>query len=132
MIFWAVIDSDGYVTRAGSLPALPAGALVLPDGISPADGFGFRWVDGQFSLRPRLPEPVVVPYEVTGLSAAWSGLPDGTICVIEDAAIGAELARMTAVAGVMAFDLIDPGQYEINLIPPRPHMPQIITLEIAP
>ena len=131
MIRYALVDTDGYVTGAGSGPRLIEGAEELPEGITPQAAIHLQLLDGAFVPRPTVSEPKVTDFEASGRAVQFTDLPPGTTAEITDTEIGAVIVTLPEVKGVIEIELPDPGRYRIEVTPPRPHLPMTIDIEVT-
>lgn len=118
MISFAILGADGIPTTLGRETDIPAGAVALPEGMSPDIATRMYVADGVWLMRP----VVSVPLSRSGVDyrASWEGLPDGATATVCDIAGNVVLGSVEAVGGALEVHLPDPGQYEIDITAPRP------------
>lgn len=119
-IKFAILDGSGLVVSTGiaQAEAVPEGAVSLAwasDLATIARGY---FVDGIWQARPAAPA-----LQETGPNT-WRlpECPAGTVLTIADCEDGTVLID-GPVSGDVDFQLVDPGQYQVELIPPVPFLP---------
>ena len=127
---YVFVDASGFVSRAGSGSELPEDALELPADIAPTDALSMMLVDGTFMPCPRINPPDVTAFETNGRAAQFRDLPAGTSAEIIDVDLGYIMATEAETDGVIIIALPDPGRYQIDVNPPRPHLPMHIEIEV--
>ena len=115
---WARLDAQGCIPQ--ELRSYAAeGWVQLPAGLSMEDACTMMRVEDAWLPRPRVTAPVVKA--VTG---GWiiviDGLPEGAVCDVHDRDLHEMLDTVMPEAGVIAFLLIDPGTYQLDITAPAP------------
>ena len=115
---YVILDSTGtYPIMAGANFTIPDGALEV-DGKA-EEYFSLMLDEGGWMQRPEIERPTVSP---DGVFRAVS-LPSGTGVTVIDDDTYAVLAEIDELTGVVEFQLVDPGIYEIKVMPPIPFLP---------
>ena len=123
MIAFAHIDKDGVPVRLGRGPGLPAGAVALPDGITPeaATTMVRDPASGDWTPRPALPVAQVVAKGFT-----LDSLPDRAEIVVSDLATGQEMRP--APVRRFTYPLPEQGDFQITVTAPRPWLASEVTV----
>ena len=122
MIYFAILDNDGYPTGGGSRPSLPNGAVALPPETSTADLTRLRYQSGAWLERPQLPQPVASAngFDVTDLP------PDAQV-EVTDMGSGASFFDLV-FDGVAVGRLPEQGTFLITVTAPRPWLEASLTV----
>ncbi len=117
----------GIVEKVGTGRSVPVDAIEVEPSIPDADYFGLMQDEfGDLVSRPQSP-PVID----TGTGYAILDCPEGTVIEVHDLLGREVMANITAPADSHAveFTLPDPGEYEVTVQAPSPHI--VTTKRIA-
>jgi len=108
-------ESGTYPIRTGANFVVPVGAVEVD--FDAIDYALCMYVDGQWEARPVIAAPAI-----KGGSVTFSQLPDGTFVTVTDIEAGFDLATISAVNGIVEFELADSAEYLIRAEAPLPWM----------
>jgi len=115
---FAIVGADGVPVQLGANAVAPEGAVAVPE-FDDLAGYAAKWWDGAaWQARPELPCP---EFDDAGLH--WTGLPAGTLAVVEDGDTLQVLAEVPEEAGAITLTFGDSGRYLIEVTGPAPYLP---------
>lgn len=108
-------ESGTYPMRTGANFVVPVGAVEVD--FDAIDYALCMLVDGQWEARPSIAAPAI-----KGSAVVFNSLPEGATVTVTDIEAGCELATISAVGGVVEFELADSAEYLIHADAPLPWM----------
>lgn len=127
---WIELGTQNTINAVHVCVNAPTNQTILLDkatiaGRSAREIASCQYVDGALVPRPELNEP-----SRTGNTWEWV-CPEGTTCEVFDLVGKEQMGVASDVAGVLSVELPDPGEYEMIVKPPLPHLPVSLIVEVT-